>query len=69
LKILLDTNVLISALGRSTDTDHRLHQIAESVIQKCLDGGFEMCISERTIREFEKGWESRNIDLERIERE
>lgn len=66
---MLDTNVLISALGRSTDTDNRLQQIAESVIQKCLDSGFKMCISERTTRELEKGWNSGNITLERIEKE
>lgn len=66
MKILLDTNVLFSALGRFTDTSNRLKKVAESVIQKCSDKGFEMCISERTKREFEKGWKEDSINSSRV---
>lgn len=69
MKVLFDTNVLISAMGRKTDTDHQLQKTAESVIQKCLDNCFKLCISERTMREFEKGWSSGKIGNEQIENE
>lgn len=58
MKVLLDTNVLISRLGRETDTDKSLFLNAKYTINKCDELRWEKCISERTIRKFEKGWKS-----------
>lgn len=69
MKVLFDTNVLISRLGRRTDTDSSLFSRAKHTINKCDKLNWTKCISERTLREFEVGWNSGNISKDKIKKE
>ena len=69
MKIMFDTNVLFSALKRINDKDGSRCKLANKVIEKCDELGLKKCISERTLREFEVGWEKKNLSEDRIEEE
>ena len=66
---MFDTSVLISALWRKNDKNGSLYELANKIIEKCDELGLKKCISERTLREFEVGWEKKNLSEDRIEEE
>ncbi len=70
MKVLFDTNVLISTIGRAKhDEDNSRFYYSNFVIAKCDKLKLEKCISERTIREFEKGWKSGRFSQEQMKKE
>ena len=69
MKVLFDTSVLLSALGRSNDKDLNRYKLANKVIEKCDILNYSKCISERTKLEFEYGWNNKNLSDDRVEEE
>lgn len=56
MKVIFDTNILFSALGRPQDINNELKDRANKVIQICDERSWEKYISIRTRTEIEKGW-------------
>ncbi|MCK4295360.1 MAG: hypothetical protein KAX28_01730 [Candidatus Marinimicrobia bacterium] len=69
MKILFDTTVIFSALGRKNDQDGYRYRLANKLIEKCDELGLKKYISERTKCEFEDGWKVKNLSEDRIEEE
>lgn len=69
MKVLFDTSVLFSALVRKNDKNLIRYKIANKVIERCNILNYTKCISERTMREFEFGWDNKNLSENRIEKE
>lgn len=66
MRIVFDTNVLISALGnRENQGPVRNANLAISI---CHDSGYGLFISERSLVELEKGWENYSVDKIAIEK-
>ena len=69
MKVLFDTSVLFSALVRKNDKNLIRFKIANKVIERCNILNYTKCISERTMREFEFGWDNKNLSENIIEKE
>jgi len=69
MKVLFDTSVLFSALGRNNDKNLNRYKFANNVIEKCDNLNYTKCVSERTVQEFEYGWNNGNLSDDRIEKE
>lgn len=69
MKVLFDTNILFSALGRPKDINNELEDHAKKVIQICDERSWEKCISIRTRTEIEKGWNNPKTDEHKILKE
>lgn len=69
MKVLFDTNILISKIGRNTDLENKLLEAASFIIKRCDELNWTKCISERTIRELEKGWENCKTPKDKLTKE
>jgi len=69
MKVLFDTNILISALGRLKDINNELKDRANKVIQICDERSWEKCISIRTRTEIETGWNNPKTSKHKILKE
>ena len=60
-KIVLDTNIIISALGWKG--------IPHKIFQKCIDGEFQICLSPAILAELEKVLSYKKLKFNQEERE
>jgi len=67
MKILFDTNILINRIGNNSD--NVFFNRATFIIKKCDELNWIKCISERTLREFEKGWTKYKFPKEKLKKE
>ena len=69
MRVLFDTNILMSQIGRNSDNEKKLSKTASFIIKRCDELNWTKCISERTLREFEKGWENGKIPKDKLTKE